>query len=406
MKSDRDRDGLTNESEIKRTRTKPDVADTDRDGLSDGTEVNRTKTNPRKADTDGDRLGDGLEVNRYRTNPRQADSDGDGVNDGAEVRAGTDPLKAPGAPTTPRPPRRRYHPPRRGFRRSSRLRPRPTRPRRRRRSRPGPRAAPRRPAPSSRSARASPARASSANSTPAASPPAARRKRTPGSTVGSHTFSVRATDAAGNTDASPASRTWTVTAVTPPVPAAAVWDSPKDAKVNQPVALDGSASTGVAPVACTWSFENQDGSVVYDTRSGCRDQLHLPVQRHEIHRAERARRQRLHRRRQAVDRGPAGDDPAPDRHDRAGDDDLGRALGQHHGDRRRVLVRLERVRLELPVQTRLRRLRRLRLAENLLRADGRQSHLLGAGNRRRRQHRRQPGEPDLDGRGGGTRPRS
>jgi hypothetical protein len=39
-----------------------------------------------------------------------------------------------------------------------------------------------------------------------------------GLAVGAHTFSVRATDAAGNTDPTPASRTWTVEAIAPPPP--------------------------------------------------------------------------------------------------------------------------------------------------------------------------------------------
>jgi hypothetical protein len=39
-----------------------------------------------------------------------------------------------------------------------------------------------------------------------------------GLSVGSHTFAVRATDAAGNTDGSPATQSWTVEAVTPPPP--------------------------------------------------------------------------------------------------------------------------------------------------------------------------------------------
>jgi hypothetical protein len=39
-----------------------------------------------------------------------------------------------------------------------------------------------------------------------------------GLSIGSHTFSVRATDAAGNTDGTPATQTWTIEAVTPPPP--------------------------------------------------------------------------------------------------------------------------------------------------------------------------------------------
>src|SRR5262249_49277356 len=35
---------------------------------------------------------------------------------------------------------------------------------------------------------------------------------------GRHTFTVKATDTAGNTDGSPATRTWTVATVAPPVP--------------------------------------------------------------------------------------------------------------------------------------------------------------------------------------------
>jgi hypothetical protein len=34
--------------------------------------------------------------------------------------------------------------------------------------------------------------------------------------------------------------------------------------------LDGTRSTGDAPIACTWSFENATGSIVWDTATGCR----------------------------------------------------------------------------------------------------------------------------------------
>jgi hypothetical protein len=56
---------------------------------------------------------------------------------------------------------------------------------------------------------------------------------------------------------------------TPTPRATAVWHGPAGARVDVPVTLDGTASTGSGPLTCTWSFENRDGSAVYQTRSGC-----------------------------------------------------------------------------------------------------------------------------------------
>ena len=88
--------------------------------------------------------------------------------------------------------------------------------------------------------------------------------------LGAHTFSVRATDAAANTDPSPASWSWTVEAPSPPNNSAnAVWSTPPDTQVAIPATLDGTASTGGPPLTCTWSFENEDGSTIWQTREGC-----------------------------------------------------------------------------------------------------------------------------------------
>jgi Bacterial TSP3 repeat len=157
--------------------------DSDHDGLSNWTEVHRTKTNPHKADTDGDGLSDWMEVRVTKTNPREADSDGDGFSDGDEIVAGTgpwDPLSFPGVPA---------------------------------------------PAGS-----------------PAPPPPPPLTSPEPESAP----------------QEEPATET-----------ARAIWTAPSDAKAGVPVALDGTASTGAAPLACTWSFENQSGSIVWQTKSGC-----------------------------------------------------------------------------------------------------------------------------------------
>lgn len=85
---DTDGDGLTNLTEYRKYKTKPDNADTDEDNVSDFLEIRRYRTNPLKADTDGDLLDDGDEISRG-LNPLLADSDGDGFIDGIEVAQGS-----------------------------------------------------------------------------------------------------------------------------------------------------------------------------------------------------------------------------------------------------------------------------------------------------------------------------
>jgi Bacterial TSP3 repeat len=252
-----EREATVHISKINNATKSASRVDTDRDGLSNWTEVNRTRTNPRKADTDGDGLSDWNEVYRTKTNPRNADSDGDGASDGSEITAGSDPwnpASVPGGtgPTPPPPP-------------------------------PTPDTTPPNTTivtgPSGETTETSASfsfSSSESNSTyqcqlngsswAACGSP----KIYSDLSTGNQSFSVRATDAAGNTDPTPAMRTWTVEAPDSGTPLTAVWAPPASPQASVPVTLDGTASIGDGPLGCTWSFENQDGSIVWDTLSGCK----------------------------------------------------------------------------------------------------------------------------------------
>jgi hypothetical protein len=77
--------------------------------------------------------------------------------------------------------------------------------------------------------------------------------------IGSHVFSVRATDAAGNTDASPATYDWMVEAVTPPppppptdttAPDTTITSGPASSTISTSASFDFSASEAGAVFAC------------------------------------------------------------------------------------------------------------------------------------------------------------
>ena len=57
---------------------------------------------------------------------------------------------------------------------------------------------------------------------------------------------------------------------TPTAAAQAIWTAPANAVTGKAVTLDGTRSKGLAPLGCTWSFEDQTGSAVWSTKTGCK----------------------------------------------------------------------------------------------------------------------------------------
>ncbi|HEX2706823.1 MAG TPA: PKD domain-containing protein [Solirubrobacterales bacterium] len=89
--------------------------------------------------------------------------------------------------------------------------------------------------------------------------------------VGTQYVRLSVTDANGDTNSNRKSFSVAAAPTPPPTnaPATAVWTAPTGAQVGVPVTLDGTASTGDGTITCTWSFENEDGSVLWEAHPGC-----------------------------------------------------------------------------------------------------------------------------------------
>jgi len=212
---DSDGDGLSDGYEVRNSRTSPRRRDTDRDRLRDRYELRKSKTSPVKPDTDRDALLDGHEVKVSKTDPLRSDTDEDGYSDVAELLLGSNP--------------RDSRSPTRLSSRGDKTPPETT-------ILTGPLGSV-----SSSSATFSftsselgstfQCKLDSMGWTSCASP-----KAYSGLALGSHTFSVRARDAAGNMDKSPATRSFTVVSVLPPPDTTPPDTTPPAVSVTAPTA--------------------------------------------------------------------------------------------------------------------------------------------------------------------------
>ena len=261
-----------------------------------------------------------------------------------------------------------------------------TSPRRTRPSTPTRPTRPTTPPPTSLSAPAKAARPSSAVSTPAAGPPApARTPISPALSGGSHTFEVRATDQAGNTDATPASHTWTVDVTAP--------NTTIDSDPGRPVQRHHADASPSAPrTRAARRFECRVDGGSWSSCSSPETSQHRSAQ------AATPSRCAATDTAGNTDATPASytwtiDLTAPEHDHRL---QPGRPVQQHHAELHLQLQR-EAARPSSAASTAAAG-RPAQPAHDLTRADRGQPHLRRARHRRSRQHRRHPGELHLDGR--------
>ena len=111
---------------------------------------------------------------------------------------------------------------------------------------------------------------------------------------GTQYMRLSVTDVDGDSNSS--LKTISVAEALPPPPpvdtaAGAVWTAPTGVTAGTPVTLNGSGSTGDAPLTCTWT-RGDAGRLSARHEDGLPGQLHLPELRHPVRAAERHRRRR------------------------------------------------------------------------------------------------------------------
>ena len=200
--------------------------------------------------------------------------------------------------------------------------------------------------------------------------------------AGGHTFSVRATDLAGNIDPSPASFAWTVQASDTTPPDTSISAGPSGTVSSATASLSFSSTESGSTFECRLDAGSWGACSSPKAYSSLADGSHT----FEVRATDAGGN---------LDASPAS--PHLDRRcDRSGHVDLRRPLGDGELRYREPLVQLDRIRVDLRVPPRRRLLGRVQLAQGVLVARRRLPHLRGARDRRRRQPRREPRVPHLD----------